>query len=201
MLKAVVLAAGASSRMRRPKAALPLLHAGDTFLSRLCRTLLDAGLSQVTIVTGAVPSIVDTAWPDRDPGVGVVHNPNWHSGQLSSILAGLEAVDDGSLEALMVALVDLPLVTGATVRQLADTWHATGAPIVRPSRGGQHGHPVIFDRATFEHLRRADRALGAKLVVHAHLATLIDVPVDDDGAFRDADTDDDYQALLRRLAR
>lgn len=198
-VEAIVVAAGASSRMGRPKAALPLGGPGDTFLSRLGGTLLAAGLPRVTVVTGAVPDIVARAWPAADARVRVVHHPGWRAGQLSSLLAGLDAIDDGRLDAIAFALVDVPLVRAATVRALLDAWRTTRAPVVRPSRNGQHGHPVIFDRALFAELRAAEPAHGAKPVVHAHRDTLVDLPVDDDGAFRDADTEEDYEALRRSM--
>lgn len=200
VVEAIVLAAGASSRMGRAKAALPLRDARDTFLSRLCHTLLDAGVPRVTIVTGAHPDIVTKAWPDGDSRLHVVHNPQWALGQLSSLRAGLEAIDDGHVDAIVVGLVDVPLVQASTVRALIDTWRDTRAPIVRPSRGGAHGHPVVFDRATFAALRAADLTHGAKPVVHAHRDRLIDLPSDDDGAFLDADTEEEYQHLLRLVA-
>jgi len=199
VIETIVLAAGASSRMGRSKAALPLSHAADTFLKRLGSTLLEAGLPRLTIVTGAFPDLLASAWPDHDRRVRAVHNPHWSSGQLSSILAGLDAVRAGDPDALLVALVDTPLVRATTVRALIDAWRATRAPIVRPCRGDQHGHPVLFDRALFAELRAADPARGAKPVVHAHRDTLIDLAVDDDGAFRDADTPDDYAAMLRAM--
>ncbi len=200
MIESIVLAAGASSRMGRAKATLPLHDARETFLSRLCNTLLEAGLSRVTVVTGAHPEIVADAWPREDLRVQSTHNPHWSLGQLSSLLAGLNAVDDGHLEAIVVGLVDVPLVRTDTVRRLIDTWRETRAPIVRPSRDGRHGHPVIFDRDTFHALRAADPTFGAKPVVHAHLDRLIDVPVDDEGAFLDADTEEDYIRLLQMLS-
>lgn len=201
LMESIVLAAGASSRMGRSKATLPLPDASETFLSRLCRTLLDSGLPRVTIVTGAHPDIVGNAWPREDARVQSIHNAQWSLGQLSSLVAGLDAVDDGGVEAIVVGLVDVPLVRAETVRKLIDAWRETRAPIVRPSRDGDHGHPVIFDRAIFHELRAADPTLGAKPVVHAHLDRLIDLPVDDEGAFLDADTEEDYARLLQLLGR
>lgn len=196
MIEAIVLAAGASSRMGRSKASLPLKDAGDTFLARIGRTLLSADVPRVTIVTGAHPDIATQAWPDYDSRVHVVHNAQWSRGQLSSILVGLDAIDHDRLDGIAVALVDVPLVRVDTVRALIAAWQTTRAPIVRPSREGHHGHPVIFDRHVFDELRAADPAHGAKPVVHAHRHDLIDLPIDDEGAFLDADTMDEYHALL-----
>jgi molybdenum cofactor cytidylyltransferase len=93
---------------------------------------------------------------------------------------------------MLVVLVDVPFVSADTVRALVDAWRRSHAPVVRPVCGDRHGHPVIFDRAVFDELRHADPALGAKAVVRAHGAAVLDVPVDDAGAFLDVDTPEDY---------
>jgi molybdenum cofactor cytidylyltransferase len=83
----------------------------------------------------------------------------------------------------------------ATVTAVIDAWRRTRAPIVRPAIGNRHGHPVIFDRAVFEELRTAPLDAGAKSVVRAHEAAIVNVPVDDEGCLRDVDTPADYDAL------
>ena len=69
-----------------------------------------------------------------------------------------------------MTLVDVPLVHPDTVRAVVNAWRRSRAPIVRPARGDEHGHPVIFDCAVFDELRSADRTIGAKAVVRAHAA-------------------------------
>jgi CTP:molybdopterin cytidylyltransferase MocA len=193
MIQGVILAAGASTRMGRPKAALPLGGGGDTVLSRGVRTLLAAGVPGVVVVVGAAAGDVRSALRVRSRRVRVVENPRWASGQLSSLLAGLESVDQAGLEGLLVTLVDVPLVLPATVRQVVRAWRETRAPIVRPAMGDRHGHPVIFDRAVFDALRAADPAAGAKEVVRARQRDIVNVPVEDEGAFVDLDTPEDYR--------
>lgn len=95
----------------------------------------------------------------------------------------------------MVALVDVPLVTRSTIQKLTHVWRRQRPPIVRPSNGGVHGHPVIFDRVTFHDLLTADLPEGAKTIVHAYRNELVDVEVDDAGAFRDFDTPEDLRGL------
>ena len=196
MIEAIVLAAGGSTRMGQPKAALALAD-GQTFLTRIVGTLVAAGFPRVAVVTGAHEQAVRAAWTGEPDRVRFVSNPQWNQGQLSSLLAGLDAVDTPALEAVLVTLVDVPLVTAATVEVIVDVWRRTRAPIVRPVRGVDHGHPVVFDRIILPELRAADPGAGAKPVIRAHAADTVDVAVDDDGAFRDADTPGDYQALLR----
>jgi len=199
VLEPLVLAGGASTRMGRPKAALPLPD-GRTFLAAIVDTLLAAGLPHVTVVTGADDGAVRAAWRGDPAMVRFMVNTRWAEGQLTSIIAGLDAVESPAVEGVLVTLVDVPLVSVDTVRAIVAAWRGTRAPIVRPARGGAHGHPVIFDRAVLDNLRRADPATGAKPVVHRYAAAIVNVEVDDPGAFHDVDTPEAYAALFTRTS-
>ena len=195
MIRAIVLAAGASSRMGQAKAALPLGTTGDTVVARVVATLLAAGLPSVAVVAGAHIDAVRAAMPRFEPRARVVEHLGWAQGQLSSLLAGLAAVDGPNLEAILVTLVDVPLVRPDSVAAIVHAWRQSRAPIVRPVDGDRHGHPVIFDRAVFDDLRCADPAIGAKAVFAAHASRRLDVPIKDDGAFVDIDTPTDYRIV------
>jgi len=202
MIPALVLAAGKSSRMGRTKALLSVGSSGETFLHRIIRVLREGGADAVVVVIGGDAAAVRASLPRDDAQISAVENPRYEEGQLSSLLIGLAAVEQRheNVEAVMMTLVDLPLISAATVRAVRDAFLANpGAPLVRPRRGGRHGHPVIFNRSIFGELRRADPSTGAKPVVHAHAAEEVDVDVDDEGAFIDIDTPDDYERLIARL--
>jgi molybdenum cofactor cytidylyltransferase len=201
MIPAVVLAAGKSSRMGRTKALLPLGSSGETFLQRIVRVLRDGGADAVVVVIGGDGAAVRASLPRDDAQISAVENPRYEEGQLSSLLVGLAAVERryDNVEAVMMTLVDLPLIAEATVRAVREAFLANpGAPLVRPRRGGRYGHPVIFNRSIFGELRRADPAKGAKPVVHAHAAEEVNVDVDDEGAFIDIDTPEDYERFIAR---
>ena len=196
---AMILTGGRSSRMGSPKALLPA-DARDTFVSRLVRTLREAGVDEVVIVA-AVDGPIDairTALAVTRPEPRIVLNPDPSRGQLSSLLAGLQALDRPGVDALLVTLVDVPLVGVSTVRALLETYARTRAPIVRPLRTADsaHGHPVLFDRSVFDALRGADLHAGAKPVVRARESEIENVPVDDRGAFLDIDTPSDYRRVF-----
>lgn len=197
VLRAVILAAGASSRMGRPKAELRLFDPVDTFLSRLIRSFLAAGLPDIVVVSGAAQDEIRQAAGPFERRVRFAHNGDWRLGQLSSLLVGLDHPPATGLEGVLMTLVDVPLVHPDTVRAVVKAWRRSRAPIVRPARGDEHGHPVIFDCAVFDELRSADRTIGAKAVVRAHAAEILNLPIDDPGAYRDIDTLDDYEQMRR----
>jgi len=200
MIPAIVLAAGKSSRMGRPKALLPIGSSGHTFLTHILHVLRSGGIARAVVVIGGDAGVVRATLPPDDEFLRVVENENYEQGQLSSLLAGLSSVEEGSddVEAVIVTLVDLPLITSATVRTVLEAYRgAPGAPIVRPRRGNRYGHPAIFGRRLFAELRNADPSTGAKPVVHAHAAEEVSVDVADDGAFTDIDTPEDYERFIR----
>jgi molybdenum cofactor cytidylyltransferase len=194
----IVLAAGESTRMGSPKALLGDGQ-GGRFITRLLHTLASAGFAHVTVVTGRVhAAIVEAVAGDLPRGLTVTfaRNPDPSRGQLSSLLVGLDAAATPGVRAALVTLVDVPFVAAATVRAVVGAYEASRRPIVRPARGTQHGHPVIFDASLFPELHRADPAGGAKTVVHAHAADIVHVEVQDEGAFVDIDTRDEYETRV-----
>ena len=197
MIAGIVLAAGASSRMGQAKAALALGQTGETVVARVVRTLLDGGVPKVVVVAGAHIDAVRAAMPAHELRARMIEHAGWQQGQLSSLVAGLDAIDDPLLEAALVTLVDVPLVRASTVAEVITSWRRTHAPITRPSCGERHGHPVIFDKSVFGDLRGADRNTGAKAVFNIHRARIVNVPVEDPGAFEDIDTPEDYERVLR----
>jgi molybdenum cofactor cytidylyltransferase len=200
VIAAIVLAAGESTRMGAPKALLPD-GAGRLFITRLLRTLGEAGFASVTVVTGTLHrELVAAVAADVTPRLSVTfaRNGQPERGQLSSLLVGLDAVATAGVGAALVTLVDVPFVSVSTVRAVVGAYAATRAPIVRPASGERHGHPVIFDAALFAELRRANLSRGAKTVVQAHAAQIVNVETTDEGAFMDVDTRDEYEAALRR---
>ena len=197
MIPAVVLAAGKSTRMGRTKAMLPL--GGETFVSRIVRTFRSVGVEDVVVVVGHDAELVSTALSGMDLAPRVILNTEYESGQLSSILTGLRAVDRPGVVAMLMTLVDVPLVSAETVRAVLMRYRSTSAPVVRPVNGDRHGHPVLIDRRLFGQFRGADPASGVKPIVRAHASAVGDVEVFDEGAFTDIDTPEEYAAVADRM--
>jgi CTP:molybdopterin cytidylyltransferase MocA len=184
--------------MGRPKALLPIGMTGETFLDRITRTLIEGGLDDIVVVVGPHAATI-RAGARTTPEVRIVDNPDWEQGQLTSLLAGLRAIEAPHVSAVLVTLIDVPLFSASTVRALVAAHRERDAVIVRPVSGGRHGHPVIFDRSLFDELRSADPMQGAKQVVRIHAEDIVEVPVLDEGAFTDVDTPEDYERFIGPL--
>jgi molybdenum cofactor cytidylyltransferase len=182
--------------MGTPKALLTAPD-GLPFVVRIVRAFADAGIERVAVVTGsahdAIVEVVRKA--SVPPTLRLVRNPDPSRGQLSSLWAGMEATVSADTEALLMTLVDVPMLTSATVEAVVREWRRSRAPIVRPAVGARHGHPVLFDRSLFDELRQAPLEGGAKSVVRRYEAQIVNVTPPDDGCLRDIDTPEDYRAL------
>ena len=171
---------------------------GSTFVARLVHTLTSGGVDAPFVVGRPEDELLRSAVESLDSRARWVENPDADTGgQLSSLQAGLRRADRPGIRALMVVPVDAPMIVIDTVVTLIATFNATGAPIVRPRYHGRNGHPVVFSRAVFDELRRADPAVGAKAVLRAHEDTIVNVDVDDAGVGGDVDTPEDYENLRR----
>ncbi len=189
-IAAIILAAGASSRMGRPK---QLLDWGGRPLVRVAaEQALAARLDDVIVVVGGAGGAVTAALAGLP--LRVIDNPAYAEGQSTSLRAGVAALGP-AVAAAVVMLGDQPFVTAAIVERLIAEWRATGAAIVAPSYRGRRGNPVLFARAIFPELLAITGDQGARAILAAHAADLRLVPFDDDRPLADIDTPADYQRL------
>jgi molybdenum cofactor cytidylyltransferase len=187
---AIVLAAGASTRLGRPKQLLDW-H-GQPFVHAVAATALAAGLSPVVVVVGAGSEEVQAALQDLP--VKIVNNESWQSGQASSIQAGLRRLP-ASTGATLFLLSDQPQVSFDVLAALVDM-HAAGLyPIVAPLvRMEQRANPVLFDRAAFPDLLSLQGDVGGRAVFSKHRVEFM--PWHDDRLLLDVDTEADYRRLV-----
>jgi molybdenum cofactor cytidylyltransferase len=198
MVPALVLAAGQSSRMGRPKPLLITHAEGTTFVAQLSRTLVQGGVADVLVVGRSVDDALRREVEALGPSVRFVANPDADRGQLSSVIAGLNAADRPGVTGILVTPVDAPFIAASTVAALLSYFVSSRPPIVRATYRRRHGHPVIFSRSVFEELRHADLSLGAKAVVRAHSSALVDLDIDDPAIVDDIDNPDDYAKAMER---
>ncbi len=177
MLAAVILSAGASSRMGRPKALLP--YREGTFLEHLLRVTRHPRIGVTRIVLGAGADAIQAA-AKLDSSL-VVLNPDWEKGQLSSICAGVRSLVGIDTDGMVLCPVDHPLVSAGLVSELVERFYAEGKAIVIPTYKGRRGHPAIFSSALYAELLAAPVDKGARAVVWAHAGDVLEVPTDEEG--------------------
>ncbi|GAB6061528.1 nucleotidyltransferase family protein [Deferrisoma palaeochoriense] len=190
----VLLAAGASARMGGPnKLLLPVR--GEPLVRWPAEALWDGGLGPLVAVVGRDASAVREAL--RGLPYRIEENPAFQEGMAGSLRAGVGALDE-SVDAVAVALGDLPNLRPQVVRFLAFLFRESPQGIVVPVYEGRRGHPVILDLKRY---RRELLALtgdeGARSILARHPDDVLEVPVYDPGVITDVDTRDAYEALGR----
>jgi molybdenum cofactor cytidylyltransferase len=189
---AVILAAGASSRMGTPKQLLE--YGGRTLVRRAALAAHEAGCNPVVVVTGAHAEKLE----EELHGLNVreANNPEWESGIGSSIRAGIQAVvkANDKVTALVLMLCDQPFVTSDVLSGLITVHRETSREIVASSYGVTFGAPALFGRAFFTELVRLESGAGAKQVIQRHLTQvhLLSFPQGE----IDLDTPADFARLL-----
>lgn len=189
----LVLAAGGSRRLGRPKQLLP--YGSATLLDHVLDTARACPFDQRLCVIGGGAD--DVRAGVRLDDVEVVENLDFGEGCSSSIAAALGAVDPGC-SVLVLMLGDQPGVTAESVSALLAG--RGEAPIAACGYANGRGHPLAFSRSLFGELASLHGDKGVWKLLDRHGATAVDVPVDGRIPL-DVDTLEDYEAVLAEAAR
>ncbi len=185
----VVLGAGASQRLGRPKQTLSF--GGRSLLAHVVADIEASALDRVVVVLGGASREAQATL-----GAGratIVHNDGYGTGCASSLLAGLDAA--GDCDAIMMLLGDMPGVTADVIDQVLASWRADPSWAAVTDYQGELGHPFVFGAAAFDTLRRlhGDKAVW-KIVDREPPSRVARIPVSRPLP-ADIDTWDDYEAV------
>jgi len=196
MIVAVVLSAGESSRMGRPKALLPI--DGQTFIERIVAALKQTKVGKIIVILGH--NFRELEAKISHLPVQILINTDYRQGQLSSLqLAVRDLQADADCDGMLVHLVDHPYLAPALVQEMIRRFYETKKRIIVPRYHGKRGHPVIFSNTLFGELLSAPMAEGAKAVVNAHRAETLEIDTQEEGIAVDIDTPELYQQHVRRV--
>jgi molybdenum cofactor cytidylyltransferase len=194
MIIAVVLSAGESSRMGRPKALLPI--EGQKFIERIIRVIGQSRVGRTIVVLGHHAD--ELRGQIEHLPIQMVLNSDYQKGQLSSLQAAIRHIkNDDRCDGMLVHLVDHPFIDVALVDVLIQGFYEAKKLIVVPRYKGKRGHPVIFSRDLFEELLNAPVDQGAKAVVNAHREETLEIEWHDQGITVDIDTPELYRQHVR----
>jgi len=188
MINAIILAAGRSKRMGKPK---PLLRFNDqTFLEHIISVLKHSEVDRITVVLGAEADKI-TQSADLS-GTNIVINKDYQKGQLSSLTAEIKESPEDT-EAILICLVDNPFITEEVVNKIVQTFKETNNPIIVPVFDKERGHPTLFSKSLFHELLNAPEDKGARHVLYSNEDKVLELEVSGRGILIGINTEDDYK--------
>jgi xanthine/CO dehydrogenase XdhC/CoxF family maturation factor/CTP:molybdopterin cytidylyltransferase MocA len=189
----IILAAGASTRMGRPKQLLT--YDGRTFLRNAAEMAVASVCRPIIVILGANADRLHSEIGGLP--VQPVVNERWAEGLGSSIRAGVEALErcdrEEAAEAVVLMLCDQPFVTAAVIDELVTAYRSSGKRLIASEYGGTMGVPALFGREYFAELAALSGAAGAKQIIAVHASEVVRVPFPNGAT--DIDTPEDYVAL------
>jgi len=191
MVSAIVLAAGESRRMGRPK---QLLRVGErTLLDLALDNVRKSSVQEIILVLGS--SAAEIQQQVSTQGVKVVVNPAYQEGMGSSLRAGIGALDPRS-QAVLIMLADQPCVRPETLNRLIEHHRSARPHIVIPTCKGFRGNPVLLDCSVFSEVMEIRGDIGCRAIFGSHTEKIDKVEVDDPGILLDVDTSADFESFL-----
>jgi molybdenum cofactor cytidylyltransferase len=187
MICAIVLAAGKSERMGRPKALLEF-H-GRTFLDNILEAISRTPIEQTIVVVGHHRREIEE---QNVRGASLVFNPDYEKGMVTSLQTGIRSLPPASIGAFLF-LVDHPVVEPETIETLMQ--RAARNQIVQPTYQGRRGHPVFLGKDVLLEILALPSSRGADVVVRKDPGRIIEIPVNTPGILVDVDTPEEYGRL------
>ena len=186
---AVIVAAGMSSRMGEFK---PMLNIGSISIAqRIVATLQQADVTRIVVVTGYNAVALERHLAGN--GLVFLRNEDYeHTQMFDSARIGLQYLRD-KCGRILFTPVDIPLFTAATVTALLQSEAKLACPVCE----GQQGHPILIDASLVDTILADSGEGGLKGAIRRCGTELTEIPVDDPGILHDADTPEDYRALLQ----
>jgi len=195
MIAAVVLAAGRSVRMGRPKLLLPLAD-GRSMLAHVVGLLKTGGAEPVLVVMSAEEGLAAEA--ERIGARSVQVETSLPGGMIGSLQRGLEELVDTPAEAVLILPGDMPFVQPATIRSIMDLWLLERPPVLVPSFQNQRGHPVCLARETWADIQALQPPASLRDYVRRHGDEIRHLVVEDAGVLEDVDAPEDYDRAVGR---
>lgn len=188
MITGIIVAAGESRRMGKPKMLLPWGEA--TVLGRVIDILKASSVDRILVISGGDKEVVEALC--RAKGVRFAFNGAYATGEmLSSIQAGLTAVTPPS-DAALIVLGDQPQIQESTVRKILDEYVQTGAGLIVPSFQMRRGHPWLVARSLWTTILEMRPPATLREFLHDRAKEIHYVEVSTPTIIQDLDTPEDY---------
>lgn len=187
----IMLAAGESSRLGRPKQLLP--YKGKTLLQYSLEQAVASNAKKVVVVLGANAEVLQKGISNYPIHTAI--NERWQEGMASSIRTGIKIITEITpyINGVILAVCDQPFMTTALLNTLIEAHHTTGKGIVTCSYDNTFGPPVFFHHSFFPELLQLKGDVGARSIVKQHTVNVEAIPFPE--GTLDIDTDIDYKNI------
>ena len=193
MIWAVILAAGESKRMGKPKLLLP--YGEKTIIETIVATIVSSKVEQTLVILGSDRE--KTEEKIKNYPVKVVYNRDFRSGMLSSVQCGFKSLPEET-RAVLVVLGDQPKISTTVINKLIDAYKSSGKGIVLPVYKKERGHPVLIDVKYGEEVENLSPEAGLRGTVYNHPEDILEVDVETSSIFQDIDYMEDYKKELKK---
>lgn len=189
----LILAAGSSSRMGKPKQLLAF--EGSTLLAHISKIASKSKLHPIVLVLGANEELIKKSLDLVQ--LDIVSNENWQEGMASSIVKGIDLMKKKypEVDGVIIAVGDQPYINETQLYQLIEAQNKTGLPIAACSYEGVIGTPALFHQSIFPELVALKGDIGAKKLIEKKIQEV--VTINFDKGIIDIDTEKDYKDLLK----
>ncbi len=190
LISAIILAAGESKRMGRPKQLL--VFQGRTLIERAADTVVASKVHETIVVLGHQAEAVKAVLKDKP--VRIILNPDYRQGMSTSLKAGLSQVAPDA-RAVLIMLGDQPGLTPETINQLIEAFEEGKGGIIVPVYNGRRGNPVLLDLKYIAEIMALTGDVGARQILAAHTEDVYEIQSDSESISIDIDTEQDYKKL------
>jgi len=192
MIWGMILAAGESKRMGKPKLLLPFGE--KTIIETVIDSVIQSKLDDVLVVLGAHREKIEKKI--KDFSIKIVVNPNFKNDMLSSVQCGFRALPE-DVEASLVILGDQPEISSALINKIVEAYKKSKKGIVLPVYRKNRGHPVLIDMKYQGEIEDLNPDLGLRNLVYKHAEDILEVEVTTPSILQDIDTIEDYNRELK----
>lgn len=193
MIWAMILAAGESKRMGKPKLLLPFGE--KTIIEIIVATVVSSKVEQTLVILGSDRE--KTEEKIKNYPVKIVYNRDFRGGMLSSVQCGFKSLPEET-RAVLVVLGDQPKISTTVINKLIDAYKSSGKGIVLPVYKKERGHPVLIDVKYGEEVENLSHEVGLRGTVYNHPEDILEVDVETLSIFQDIDSESDYKRELEK---
>ncbi len=190
---AIILAAGASTRMKRQKLLLPFN--GKTIIETVVENVANVVGSNIMVVLGSHAEEIKSVIENQK--VQFCVNENYLNGMLSSAICGFRALPREA-KAALVFLGDQPQIPPQVTDLVIEAWMKSKKGIVMPTFNGRRGHPVLIETRYKSEIEKLDPERGLKTLSEKYKDDVFEVECEIPEILRDIDTQEEYQFEINK---